>query len=557
MFKQISKKIAVGVNLLLLLQSVSLGVGVIGAHAEDVKENTDSVVKVELVKAGVDYTTNDVVIQELKEGDVINLSELPAGLNLLATTDPAVISDGSVRFDFDDYAINENLAPYALAGDQSNEYKPTDLLTVGKHSLSVTPYDLKNGTGNAGTSLNLDFSVIDAPVVLDKYAPAYLLNDQVVVANPILTIPVEFNEKMDNTITPVMTIDPEISTSVVEDTTKSGWVSDTEYNFVYNLLDANVEVPVVSMTVSGAQDLAGNIQLPFKYSGKISIDTKNPTVYVTADPANVNDASKYTKVTFTSNEMFGLAGTGISFAQAGKITELDVPADAPRIDGKTLSFTVPKDKFSGKEKIVITANFKDEVGNETGSKAYELVPDVTAPLSVTGLSAKINPDNTITVSWENPNDPKDYDKIIVYRNDVPVYVLDKGVNVFGDVDTQPGKTYTYKIALVDAAGNTTETTGTSVSVPEVKVAAVASDSFVPVSNTQSEVKPAEQEVKAETTENENKNQENDKKNSLPLWGLLLLVVLALVGGYLFLTDNKKTLESKKVNAKVKVGKTKK
>ena len=95
----------------------------------------------------------------LPNGAILRLSSLPTrNLNIRADTSPAIV--GSVRFALDansNFRL-ESTAPYALAGDLSGDYLPWTPAT-GFHSLTATPSTLAGGTGTAGPSVIINFTV--------------------------------------------------------------------------------------------------------------------------------------------------------------------------------------------------------------------------------------------------------------------------------------------------------------------------------------------------------------------------------------------------------------
>jgi uncharacterized delta-60 repeat protein len=109
-------------------------------------------------------------IQELEEGDVINLSTLPSQkLNIRTNTLPDTV--GSVVFVLSGQETHqqiENLLPYALFGDLTNHpdsvhINPTPTCpscTAGNYSLTATPYSAKKGHGAKGLTYTINFTVI-------------------------------------------------------------------------------------------------------------------------------------------------------------------------------------------------------------------------------------------------------------------------------------------------------------------------------------------------------------------------------------------------------------
>ena len=110
----------------------------------------------------VNASTN-TYIQTITSGQTINLATLPTTcLTLRAITDPSPV--GSVLFSYDgDNAYHiENHLPYDIASDSGTPPLPNCwTLTVGSHSLFVTPFSDSDADAIAGTTLNLNFTVIN------------------------------------------------------------------------------------------------------------------------------------------------------------------------------------------------------------------------------------------------------------------------------------------------------------------------------------------------------------------------------------------------------------
>jgi len=106
---------------------------------------------------------------DLTEGQVLDLSKLPARLGVRAN--PAPTNVASIKFGYDEtpgkfnaqYKI-ESLLPYALFADSANgtKYNP-GIFNIGSHTLVGTPYAGASATGIVGTSNTLHFSVIKSP----------------------------------------------------------------------------------------------------------------------------------------------------------------------------------------------------------------------------------------------------------------------------------------------------------------------------------------------------------------------------------------------------------
>lgn len=102
---------------------------------------------------------SDQPITAMADGMTITLSGLPTrNLNVQAITSPTKV--GSVRFALDGQTNyrTETSSPYALAGDDSGNYRPWTP-SVGAHTLKATPYSGADATGTAGTPVTVRFTV--------------------------------------------------------------------------------------------------------------------------------------------------------------------------------------------------------------------------------------------------------------------------------------------------------------------------------------------------------------------------------------------------------------
>jgi hypothetical protein len=103
----------------------------------------------------------DAAIMMLNENDVIDLSLAGSQLSIRADTSGVI---GSVSFGFDgnDSFRTESVAPYALGGDQNSDYTAvSQLLQIGTHTVSATPYSGSGKSGIVGSTSSISFSVIN------------------------------------------------------------------------------------------------------------------------------------------------------------------------------------------------------------------------------------------------------------------------------------------------------------------------------------------------------------------------------------------------------------
>src|SRR4029077_20377407 len=105
---------------------------------------------------------NDLDIQTVTNGATINLATTPSQhLNIRANTTAVPIgSVVMVLSGAESRTQTENNAPYSLFGDNSGVYNPWTP-PLGSYTLKGTPFSSTGGTGTAGISLTITFTVIN------------------------------------------------------------------------------------------------------------------------------------------------------------------------------------------------------------------------------------------------------------------------------------------------------------------------------------------------------------------------------------------------------------
>jgi Flp pilus assembly pilin Flp len=98
-------------------------------------------------------------IQSLEDGDVIALSSLPT-TRLSIRADTTVDGVNSLRFGLDANGNfrTENIAPFALAGDDAGDYAPWTP-GVGSHTLTGTAFSATGGGGDMLATVTISFRV--------------------------------------------------------------------------------------------------------------------------------------------------------------------------------------------------------------------------------------------------------------------------------------------------------------------------------------------------------------------------------------------------------------
>ena len=108
----------------------------------------------------VDASTNQD-IGPLRTGDVLDLSALPAELNVRASTSPTVV--GSVRFGVQgnaNYRV-ENVFPYAIGGDTDGDYLTNWSPAIGSNTITATPFSDERAGGSSGPTSTVTFEVVE------------------------------------------------------------------------------------------------------------------------------------------------------------------------------------------------------------------------------------------------------------------------------------------------------------------------------------------------------------------------------------------------------------
>ena len=143
----------------------------------------------------------------MNDGTVINLARTPTqNLNIRANTSPATV--GSVDMMLSGTQIQTqiaNTAPYSLFGDNgAGTYFPWTP-NVGSYTLDSTPFTGSNGSGLAGTSLTINFTITLAPPTITAVSQA--ANGHIIIvgrADPLSLISIKTAPDMMSTF---MTID--------------------------------------------------------------------------------------------------------------------------------------------------------------------------------------------------------------------------------------------------------------------------------------------------------------------------------------------------------------
>lgn len=501
--KKLAKKLSLITAILMVFQlaSFGLGVGTQGALAA-APTNQDTVFPADVIK---------------KSGDSVTINSSGDATNEIwfAPDGTSVFSAGSTMTQAADGAATTILAP-ATAGDyklylinSTDEVSAPSVatLTVDNTKPIITPNPLYNGN--------------------------YITSDP--DNGDVINIPILFDKEMNTTVNPKIYVSggEELSSSIYRDSYScvGSWQLD-EKTFIFDCTqhDVNVNLPATKLTFQDAQDYLGNIQEPYTTSGTVAVDTLNPTVTFTANKTNPTNESP---ITITANFSEDVTGLDVSdfVSPSGNITDLTG-------SGKAYTFTLTP-TTNGEIKITLPANSVEDLNqNKNTEGTFSINYDSIAPSGVTGLKVIINSLGQPVVTWTNPP-AGTYSGLKILRDSAFLATLDPSATSYTDSFVAQGVTYSYEVVSYDKAGNETGTTPVYVKVPMPPRALLASAGFSD-SGDETAISQATTTTPSNTVKaNENKTDDNknkDDKNDLPLWGIVVLFILAIIGGYLVYTQ---------------------
>ncbi len=139
----------------------------------------------------------------------------------------------------------------------------------------------------AGNSLMDDthenLFIIDTkrPSVADMQPSSTIISDSDVGSSGFQVV-ITYDEPMNQSQAPVVSLssDVTISNSISFNFSASEWLDDTTFEARFNVIDQNVEVEDINITVGFAQDAAGNSQNSLTLEDWIDLDTRNPELLV-------------------------------------------------------------------------------------------------------------------------------------------------------------------------------------------------------------------------------------------------------------------------------------
>lgn len=154
----------------------------------------------------------------------------------------------------------------------TNDLIPLDLNVSGATDDHSNPLNLQ-------LSDTLVWSDLKSPEITNISASTAIISDSV-VGNGLYYVDITFSEAMDISVVPLVnhSAAQSIVNSVQYNVPMSTYLDSTNYRAYYQILDENIEVVPVYLTVDFGQDASGNDQVVYSDSSFTGLDTKNPEV---------------------------------------------------------------------------------------------------------------------------------------------------------------------------------------------------------------------------------------------------------------------------------------
>ncbi|MCP6717999.1 MAG: DUF5011 domain-containing protein [Patescibacteria group bacterium] len=210
---------------------------------------------------------------------------------------------------------------------------------------------------------NFKVDTVD-PIVTTITPSINLITDDTTIST-VFTVAIGYNETMNSDSVPIIVFDPIIESTLT--LVSNLWSnSNKTYTATYNMADAGVEMNYINVSVSGATDVAGNIQVDGNLSNAFDIDTKNPTVILSDDhPDNIVRDANIVRITAT-------------FTEANNIDETPMPA-----------ITIGS---------IVTGAAMTETNNLVWTYTWDVPSsnDVDVDISITAIDVAGNPNDTAT-----------------------------------------------------------------------------------------------------------------------------------------------------------------
>jgi hypothetical protein len=222
-------------------------------------------------------------------------------------------------------------------------YSVVDLnITINGLSISIQQAKDSDGITNVpavGTPFNIDTQ--NPAGIASVIGAEEVLNELSAVVNSEVDLFIEFNEPMDQTVIPQITLLEVADNAGLTLSGLSDWTSSTTYHAVFTLTDTDAEIVNGDIEISGAVDAAGNDQLITMLNDVISIDTRAPQGEVMTNISLVTDseAGQTLTISVTCDSPMNTAQNPMLVFNGINASENFQLMDGQWMDGNTYTFT--------------------------------------------------------------------------------------------------------------------------------------------------------------------------------------------------------------------------
>jgi len=430
------------------------------------------------------------------------------------------------------------------AAGQSLERKAS----VDSTALTMAIGGIDHGKGNAWDADN-NFSDFVLKTASEPQNSDSDIEDIIAPNKPTVTVP-DFINTANETAVPV-TIEGEIDATYNFRITEQGALG-AEILQTGNLegsgnaiLSVDVSTLLDGDLIVGASQVDESGNEGSENVSTITKDTIAPIASLEATPILGNSATKKIKLTVSSDEQWGglvekngKVYNGLDEVGGGVIFST-TPMTTFEYSGEfDLSWLTEDDKNVD---LIAKTVVIDVAGNPTNISVIFRIDDI-APGKVTDLKV-VAGNGKVDLSWKNPTD-SDLANIQIVRNGTVLATLASTVTAYSDTAVVNGANYTYDVYAVDTAGNKSDKVSASATPSAPQAISAASTSRVASAITTETLTPPIGEVKAaEITKDDDQGQADEKGTEvketkrIPVWGIIFLLILAAIGGYLFYVQN--------------------
>jgi hypothetical protein len=173
---------------------------------------------------------------------------------------------------------------------------------VELYDIDVTLNSAVDSVGNPMVEIAaVDVFSVDNRAPITSIAIDEPLIEDMLAAMGTWTYLVSYDEPMEADSVPILSFpEDDVSSTLVLDDMASEWQNDSSYNFVFEVLDADVRITDIDIEVSGGADLFGNAPEAQLSVDVLDIDTENPeniALIASGDGFNQADAGSTLELT--------------------------------------------------------------------------------------------------------------------------------------------------------------------------------------------------------------------------------------------------------------------